>query len=198
MIYRYDKEKTAYRKFIKDNNIQCLSDYGIDIKTLLITPHDKLTKEQQNTVKWYNKFNPVDMNLCTINRICFYIESVIKEYKSTFKERRIDYTQFKVKRRCTQKHKEELKYLMGIYISHNQSYLQQYCKSPSTTPSPLIDFVENYMIDRAKEICPNDDERWNIVLDMCNEVKDVEQKDFCWILLVDILQRRELSGKTDI
>ena len=199
MIYRYEKEKTEYRKFIKDNNAQCIADYGIDIKTLLTLPYNQLTEEQKNTVKWYNKFNPVDMNLCTINRICFYIESVIKEYKSTFKERKIDYTQFKVKRRCTQKHKEELKYLMGIYISHNQTYQIQDKIDTNLATKPMLNFVENYIIDRAKEMCPNDDERWNIILDMCNEVKDVEQKDYCWIILVDILTRREEnSGKINI
>jgi hypothetical protein len=199
MIYRYEKEKTEYRKFIKDNNSQCIADYGIDIKTLLTLPYNQLTEEQKNTVKWYNKFNPVDMNLCTINRICFYIESVIKEYKSTFKERKIDYTQFKVKRRCTQKHKEELKYLMGIYISHNQTYQIQDKIDTNLATKPMLNFVENYIIDRAKEMCPNDDERWNIILDMCNEVKDIEQKDYCWIILVDILTRREEnSGKIDI
>ena len=193
MIYRYEKEKTDYRKFVKDNNVQCMADYGISIKELLTTPHEQLTEEQQNTVKWYNKFNPVDMNLCTINRICFYLESVIKDYKSTFKERTIDYTQFKVKRRCTQEHKDQLKELMGVYTTHNQSYLKQASKSPSTTPKPLIGFVEDYIIERAIEICPNDDERWNIILELCNEVKDIEQKDYCWILLADIMARREAN-----
>jgi hypothetical protein len=193
MIYRYEKEKTEYRKFVKDNNVQCMADYGISIKELLTTPHEQLTEEQKNTVKWYNKFNPVDMNLCTINKICFYLESVIKDYKSTFKERTIDYAQFKVKRRCTQEHKDQLKYLMGVYTTHNQSYLKQASKSPSTTPKPLIGFVEDYIIERAIEICPNDDERWNIILELCNEVKDIEQKDYCWILLADIMTRRETN-----
>jgi hypothetical protein len=133
------------------------------------------------------------MNLCTINKICFYLESVIKDYKSTFKERTIDYAQFKVKRRCTQEHKDQLKYLMGVYTTHNQSYLKQASKSPSTTPKPLIGFVEDYIIERAIEICPNDDERWNIILELCNEVKDIEQKDYCWILLADIMTRRETN-----
>ena len=199
MIYRYDKEKTAYRKFVKDNNRQCMVDYGIDIKTLLTTPHEQLTEEQKQTVKWYNRFNPVDMNLCTINKICFYIESVIKDYKSTLKERTIDYTQFKVKRRCTQEHKDAIKQLMNVYIDYNQNYLsQQYSDLCGEKIAPTLTFVDSYMTNRAIEVCPNDDERWNIVLELCNEVKEVEQKDFCWILLVDILLRREDNGKIDI
>lgn len=191
MIYRYEKEKTDYRKFVKDNNVQCMADYGIGIKELLTTPHEQLTEEQKNTVKWYNKFNPVDMNLCTINKICFYLESVIKDYKSTFKERTIDYTQFKVKRRCTQEHKDQLRELMNVYTTHNQSYIKQHQDDSTTATTMLVGFVEDYIVERAIEICPNDDERWNIILDLCNEVKDVEQKDYCWILLADILTRRE-------
>lgn len=193
MIYRYEKEKTEYRKFVKDNNVQCMADYGISIKELLTTPYEQLTEEQKNTVKWYNKFNPVDMNLCTINKICFYLESVIKDYKSTFKERTIDYTQFKVKRRCTQEHKDQLKELMNVYTTHNQSYIKQHQDDSTTATTMLVRFVEDYIVERAIEICPNDDERWNIILDLCNEVKDVEQKDYCWILLADIITRREVN-----
>ena len=139
------------------------------------------------------------MNLCTINKICFYIESVIKDYKSTLKERTIDYTQFKVKRRCTQEHKDAIKQLMNVYIDYNQNYLsQQYSDLYGEKIAPTLTFVDSYMTHRAIEVCPNDDERWNIVLELCNEVKEVEQKDFCWILLVDILLRRENNGKIDI
>ena len=56
------------------------------------------------------------MSACTINKICYYIENVIKNYKSSLKERTIDYEQFKVKRRCTQKHRDELFALMQVYI----------------------------------------------------------------------------------
>jgi hypothetical protein len=68
-------------------------------------------------IHWYNVFNPVDMGMCTINRICFYIEDKIGEYKSQLKEREIDWEQFKVKRRCTQEHKDKLQELMNIYIN---------------------------------------------------------------------------------
>lgn len=199
MIYRYEEERKKYKDFIKQHNMQCVMDFGIDIETLLKTPTEQLTQEQLEAIHWFNVFNPVDMGMCTINRICFYIENKIGEYKAELKERDFDWEQFKVKRRCTQEHKDRLLELMNIYTSHNQSFLDQYKQSPSTTPKPRIDFVEQYIISRATEICPNDDERWNIILDICNEIKDVEQKDYCWIILVDILTRREEnSGKINI
>ena len=183
MIYRYEKEKTEYRKFIKDNNAQCISDYGIDIKTLLTLPYDQLTEEQKNTVKWYNKFNPVDMNLCTINKICYYIESVIKDYKSTFKERVIDYSKFKVKRRCTQEHKDKLKELMEVFITR-----LKHCVETNTDFVGIKSFSDEYFQERAQEICPNDDERRNIILDLCyGDNHDKSNKEFCWTVIADMI-----------
>ena len=79
-------------------------------------------------------------------KICYYIESVIKDYKSTFKERVIDYSKFKVKRRCTQEHKDRLLELMDIYTSHNQSFLIRFSAFKSAikdAKSVILLFITN-------------------------------------------------------
>ena len=196
MIYRYEKEMKDYKKFVKDYDTQCYREFGISIEELLKTPADKLTDAQKDTIKWYNIFNPVEMSPCTINKICYYIENTIKTYKSSLKERKIDYAQFKVKRRCTQKHRDELIALMQVYITALKTHENADADDANTT-NPLISFVANYFQDRAKEICPNDDERRNIILDLCYGDNHVQSnKEFCWMIVADlILQERGMKNE---
>ena len=196
MIYRYEKEMKDYKKFVKDYDTQCYREFGISIEELLKTPADQLTDAQKDTIKWYNIFNPVEMSPCTINKICYYIEDTIKAYKSSLKERKIDYTQFKVKRRCTQKHRDELIALMQVYITALKTHENADADDANTT-NPLISFVTNYFQDRAKEICPNDDERRNIILDLCYGDNHVQSnKEFCWMIVADlILQERGMKNE---
>ena len=189
MIYRYEEERKKYNAFIKEHNTQCLRDFGMNIETLLKTPQNQLTQEQLDMIHWYNVFNPVDMGMCTINRICFYIENKIGEYKSQLRERSVDWEQFKVKRRCTQEHKDKLQDLMNVYINRLTLATDTEIELSATKVC-----VDEYIRMRAKEICPNDDERRNIVLDLCyGENANKSNKEFCWIVIGDmILKERGL------
>lgn len=182
MIYRYDEEKKKYKAFIKEHDIQCMRDFGMNIETLLKTPQDQLTQQQKEMIHWFNYFNPVDMGQCTINKICFYIENEIKIYKSQLKERVIDWEKFKTKRRCTEKHKQELQELMELYISKIENFSDEFQDRKS--------FTEEYFKTRAEEICPNMNERRNIMLDLCyGKNNRKSNKDFCWIIIADDLLR---------
>ena len=83
---------------------------------------------------------------------------------------------------------------MNVYINRLSSCLnlQEF--------NGTVNFVEEYFQDRAREICPNDDERIDIVLDMCyNNKKSNTSKEFCWIILADLLTaRKKNEEKTNI
>jgi hypothetical protein len=166
-------------------------DFGIDIETLLKTPQEQLTQEQINAIHWYNVFNPVDMGMCTINKICFYIENKIGEYKSKLRERKFDWGRFKVKRRCTQEHKDKLQELMQMYI--NRLTLISDTEMELSANKVCID---EYIQMRAKEICPNDDERRNIVLDLCyGDNSNKSNKEFCWTIIADMILRERYTNE---
>ena len=60
---------------------------------------------------------------------------------------------------------------------------------------PLYSFTSVYFQERAKEICPNDNERRNIVLDLCygdNNIKT--SKDFCWLIIADEILKEKGIG----
>ena len=48
--------------------------------------------------------------------------------------------------------------------------------------------MKQYYKEMAKEICPNDDERLNIILDMCYGYKN--NKQFCWDCVGDLIIKR--------
>ena len=187
MIYRYDKEMKDYKTFIKNYTTQCYRRFGLDIDKMLKMPIEDLTNEQKEMIKWYNIFNPVEMSVCTINKICYYIEDTIKTYKSSLKERKIDYTQFKVKRRCTQKHRDELFALMQVYIKALKTH-ESDTEESADKIVPRVDFITEYFQRRAEEICPNADERRNIILDLCYGDNCIQSnKEFCWMIVADII-----------
>ena len=48
--------------------------------------------------------------------------------------------------------------------------------------------MKDYFCNKAKEICPDDDERLNIILDMCYGYKN--NKQFCWDCIGDLILKR--------
>ena len=188
MIYRYDEERKKYKSFIKEHDIQCMRDFGVSIETLLKTSQSQLTQEQKDMIHWFNYFNPVDMGQCTINKICFYIEKEIKEYKSKLKERKVNWEKFKTKRRCTTEHKNQLQELMELYISKIENFSDEFQDKKS--------FTEEYFQSKAKEICPNKDERRNIMLDLCyGKNNKKSNKEFCWMIIVDDLLEERFGNE---
>lgn len=188
MIYRYDEERKKYKSFIKEHDTQCMRDFGVSIETLLKTSQSQLTQEQKDMIHWFNYFNPVDMGQCTINKICFYIEKEIKEYKSKLKERKVNWEKFKTKRRCTTEHKNQLQELMELYISKIENFNDEFQDKKS--------FTEEYFQSKAKEICPNKDERRNIMLDLCyGKNNKKSNKEFCWMIIVDDLLEERFGNE---
>ena len=193
MIYRYDAERKKYNTFMKNNDTKSQQLFNLTLEELL-NKKDR-TEEEEQFVEWFYKLNPVDMSKCAINRICYHIENNIKNYKSNLKSRQIDYTIFRTNHRCTAEHKKALRELMEVYINRLKS-----CLNTQNDFNGTVGFIEEYFQNRAKELCPNDDERIDIILDMCyNDNKSNTNREFCWIILADLLtMRKKNEEKTDI
>jgi hypothetical protein len=114
------------------------------------------------------------------------------------KERKLDYTQFKVKRRCTKKHRDELIGLMNVYISEVKNHTLAEEEDANAT-DVLVSFIKQYFQSRAEEICPNADERRNILLDLCYGDNDIQtNKEFCWMIIIDQMLKERENEQTDI
>lgn len=210
MTYVYDDYRIKLKQYIDNCNEKCFDMYKCTIDELYNI--ENKTEEQIEFLRWYEIKMPFGMSDCAMNRICRYVEEQFKGYKSKLKkDSNFDYNLLKVKRRCTEKHREELLELSKDYAKAIDSYKKRKKNDNDNfgeTNQIYIDdknekvgnraYMQQYYYNAAKEICPNDDERLNIILDMCYSYKN--NKQFCWDCIGDLICKRleELNNDTNI
>jgi hypothetical protein len=187
MIYVYDETKREYKKYIKESNEKCLSIYSCTIDDLYRNK-DSLSQEQMNFLFWHEFKMPVGTGNCSMNQICKYVESRLDGYKSQLhRNSTFDYNSLKVKRRCTEEHRQSLRELEREYCEcireyKNQNHFDKECSSKGRYS------LYRKFNQQAKELCPDDDERLNIILDITYGYKG--NKQFCWDTIGDLICNR--------
>ena len=189
MIYVYDETKRQYKQYIKESNAKCYAIYKCSIEDL--HNKDTLTKEQEDFLFWYERKMPVGTGNCSMNQICKYVESQLDGYKSQLhKDSSFDYNTLKVKRRCTEEHRQALRELEQYYCECIKEYKKKQGKEKGIqlNRTDIFDKQDEFdkyyqrasMVEmfkkKAEEICPNDDERMNIILDMTYGYKGNRQR----------------------
>ncbi len=181
MIYVYDETKRDYKKYIKESNDNCSIQDLYDNK-------DKLTDEQREFLFWYEFKMPVGTGSCSMNKICRYVESQLDGYKSQLhRNSTFDYNELKVKRRCTEEHRQALRELEQEYCECIREYKSQkhFDKGESNKNRK---FLYKKFHEEAMDICPNDDERLNIILDITYGYNG--NKQFCWDTIGNLICER--------
>ena len=187
MIYIYDETKRLYKNYIKESNAKCYTLFGCTIDELYTTT--SITDDQKEFLRWYEIKMPVGTNSCSMNKICRYVESQLDGYKielrnsSTF-----DYNILKKKRRCTEEHRNKLRELEEYY----RECISEFKKKKLVLDKFDMNHNRSFLCKRikalAKNICPNDDERLNIILDITYGYKGNRQ--FCWDCIGDLIIKR--------
>lgn len=192
-IYIYDYVKSDYDNYVKNSNDKCLRRFNMTYEELL--NKENKTEEEENFIYWYDKQMPVGFGSCAMNKICWYVEEQFKNYKINLKHSsEFDYNILKVNRRCTEKHRKELFNLMEEYIQKIKEYKSNKVNKRKSNNSQKDEkaknrnYIRKTFKEMAKEICPNDDERLNIVLDMCYGCNNNRQ--FCWDVIGNLIIKR--------
>ncbi len=187
MIYVYDEIKKQYKNYIKSSDTKCKTVYGCTINEL--SNKKDLTSEQEDFLFWYEFKMPVGLGDCSMNKICSYIESQLSDCKSQLKRNSaFDYNKLKVKRRCTEKHRTELRQLEQYYTECVKEYKTGHQSHDKGKVRQERLHMQKTFSHKAMEICPNDEERLNIILDMCYASKGNRQ--FCWDCIGHLIIRR--------
>ena len=187
MIYIYDETKRDYKKYIKESNDKCKLIYNCSIQDLYDNKNS-LSDEQKEFLFWYEFKMPVGTGECSMNKICRYIESQLDGYKSQLhRNSTFDYNELKVKRRCTEEHRQALRELEQEYRECVREYKAQkhFDKGESNKNRK---FLYKKFHEEAMNICPNDDERLNIILDITYGYNG--NKQFCWDTIGDLICKR--------
>ena len=197
-MYNYDYVRKEYQDYIKSSNNKCFIRFKCTIEEL--ENKYNLTEDEMDFLYWYKEKMPIGNGDCSMNKICHYVEAEFDGYKTELKHSgQFDYNTLKVNRRCTEKHKQELKELCDDYVRHvalfksgrsNNEISVDYGESEKNR-----DYLRNEFKQKATDICPNDNERLNIILDMCYGMKNNRQ--FCWDCIGDLIIKRleELNDK---
>lgn len=189
MIYVYDDTKRDYKKYIKESNDKCYAIYNCSIKDLYANKNS-LTDEQLEFLFWYEFKMPVGLGDCSMNKICRYVEEQLDGYKSHLhRQSTFDYNTLKVKRRCTEEHRQALRQLEQYYCECVKEYKSKKHLDKGESNKDRHHLYKK-INQEAKDICPNDDERMNIILDITYGYKG--NKQFCWDCIgEDIIRRLE-------
>ncbi len=186
MIYIYDELKRKYKKFIKECESKCMTLYNCTLDELKRKKY--LTDEQLEFLKWNDILVPVGIGPCCMNKICWYIENQFNGYKtSLIANSDFDYSVLKVKRRCTEEHREQLRDLEKQYCECVEEYKRLRSITHEEANNGRHSLYEKFNA-AAKEICPNDEERLNIILDITYGYKGNRQ--FCWDTIGELICKR--------
>ena len=158
MLFRSDETKRQYKQYIKESDSKCYALYHCSIQDLY-NNYDSISDEQKEFLFWYERKMPVGIGNCSMNQICRYVESELDGYKSQLhKSSSFDYNTLKVKRRCTEEHRQALKELEQYYCECVAEYKKRQHLNDKMTANESRKYLCSSIKQKAMDICPNDDE----------------------------------------
>ena len=182
MKYLYPKYKTQYNEHIKRYDYLSNRLFGISIQELLNIQNK--TKEQQDLVDNYNKFNPFLETDCPMNNICRYMEKEVKEIKINVNKKNPEYIfniLFNKNISITQDQVEEMEKVYKKYKrskTKNKTITDSISTEQGETPvsANLIDSLDlDYISDDIQRLA-------NLAVYVNYYLYPTSPKNFCWDL----------------
>lgn len=183
MTYVYPKLKKQNRNYIKNSDygaIMRFSSYGIQSVQDLYDYEPK-TPEMTEYLNYYEKYIPVGNNACIVNRICWVFEDIFGSYAAA--KRYIPPFDYSILKSNVEYSKKNYNDILSIYNDY-QKRIDNYMKTKRTEKqdnNSYFDehykFVESFK-RKCEEICTNEDELCDIVVDICYSAE--HSKQFAW------------------
>lgn len=183
MTYVYPSLRKKNNTYLTNSNCSAnlmFEEFGISsIQDL--QDYEPKTKDMKVFLDYYKRFMPVGNGACVVNRICWIFENIFDGYLSKkYVQPQFDYTILKTDAEYNNK---TYNLLLQIY----QEYKNRLDAFQSKTKNERIDSFDilqqkqvlaNWFKRTCEEICPNEDELCNILLDMCYQSE--KSKQFVW------------------
>ncbi len=184
-IYNYKNELRGYNKYINQTQKNCLMRFNKSLDSLL--NQNEHTEEETNFIKYYKKKMPVLMNPSTMNRICWKIEKEFENIKMELESNYFDISLLKSDVTYSQKIFNEINKLYKEYLFEIKRYMQTYHDNRNFKEEMQIKRIEfkDKFKQKAYEICNNEKELCNIVVDIC--YSNENSKQFAWDICGDII-----------
>lgn len=206
MIYVYPKLRKETRDYTQNNDkdvIRRYARYGISGMEELEQADDK-TPEMEERILFYRKHFPVGTNSCTVNRISWFFESAFdadgksiskgvhvpagSEFDYRILKSGVDYS-IQDYRKISELYQE---YESVIRKNRRDSETE---KAGKEDELDCIEIYKAYFMERCSEICPNEAELCDIILDMCYRKESIKQ--FAWDMCGGQMIRNLLNRSGD-
>lgn len=184
-IYNYDHLMNRYKKFKKDINSNSIIRFGKTIEELKKINIGEFKNEEEKLriasfLEGANNQNPVFETNSTMNRIAKYIEDEFKDTRCKVKDLDgFDKDILKSNTGYDKKIEEQIRCLYSDYKRQQKQYIQTESKADKSYDriSKREMLIENFK-RKASEICVNQDELCNIIIDMVYSSNN--SKQFAW------------------
>lgn len=176
--YIYPQIMNTYKKYIRDTNTNCLLRFGMTVEEL--KAKENKTEDEITYLKYYESKMPVGMNPCVLNKICWKIEKEFDGFLEKIKFDEFDYSILKSNVGYSERTFKQIQRLYKEYNRAIRQYAQTVKKERIEKEERKVQrqiFKDDFK-QRAIEICNNEDELCDIVIDLC--YKNNTSKQFAW------------------
>ena len=177
--YIYPHLRKEYNSFRTECNNKCITQFGITIEELF--NKKDLTEDEIKFLEYYELKNPLTENNCTMNRICKRIEEEFKNIKDI--DNADEIFNYDILKNNTQYSKNKYNKIFKLYNDYNYE-LSQFKTSTSQQRMTkeerhgYRDLLIKSFKEKCFEICSNENELCNILIDIC--YKSNRTKQFAW------------------
>lgn len=192
MRYVYPDLMAKYNKYIKDTNSKCIREFKMSMSDLM--KKSNKTIREKEFIDYYNRLMPVGNNPCTINRISWLFEDVFQSYLAEYdKYYEFDYS---ILKSGVEYSINDYQRISQIKFEYDDSlrYYQQLANKQRLDKDE-VSVNRGIMLQKFKsqceEICPNEKELCDIVIDMC--YSSSKSKQFAWDICGEVIIKNLLQ-----
>lgn len=192
MIYIYPMLKKKYHEYIEYTNGKSKIEFNKTMQELIDSKEK--TEEEIHFLDYYEKLNPVGMNPCIVNRICWKFEREFDGFlKGLLEKKEFDYTILKSN---VQYSKSMYESILNVYKNYLLN-VKKFHQRSRTEISDDFDIIleRQRFIDEFKKqceiICSDEKKLCDIVLDICYNTD--KSKQFAWDVCGDVIIKNLLE-----
>lgn len=186
MKYVYPDLMTKYNKYIKDTNSKCIREFKMSMFDLIEKPNK--TIREREFIEYFKELMPVGNNPCTINRISWLFEDTFKSYIDEYrKNSQFDYSILKSGVKYSKNDYQRISKIKSEYEDSVKYY--QKLANKQRLDKNEVNVNRSMMLlkfkKKCEEICSNEKELCDIVLDIC--YSSSKSKQFAWDICGEVI-----------
>lgn len=181
-IYNYKHIKAKWEDYLKDCDINCRMNFGMEIKEFLKVPKEERTEEMNEFMYWFNVTSPVSDNDSTMNKICHALEDKLDNLSFHVRDNEFDKHILMTKKTIKKSLVLEIMEVYNEYKNELYTYMKDNKNEDRNVRQKL--FEDKYR-EKIYAVCNNEEDLANILV---NELYDTSNsKQFIWAMVGEYL-----------